>query len=370
MSCELDTNRPCSSASRAKNRYTRTELEGVAKNCRFKLVKRMAMDHICQAIVTRMKQKLEKAPASPRTKIKLDELKKLDTNPFPGIKDHEKITKVGVEEKQKVLVPPKPKRVVNLQPRDHADPKQAMFLKFKEYFSEDLLGFMETSTPRFRIVTAGGYGLKTLVEEKHKMIGKVKTGDVDFTVSTYKSSMSPLKCFQYWNRKLHAFFNQQSIPSDFRVKVINFGRSYVPVLNFHRYYVLMVTYKGDEFVDVAITNQQLAADAIDKETSIRAGIPVKTEDGYLKEFLSMIYMENVCGVNAICYAKRNPISGKYTCKGVKDINRAQLLCNLKTSKKYVRFCKLLEDVTVERLKAMTAIKRNTLFAELKEIIRA
>lgn len=351
MSCEIDLNRPCSSSSRAKNRHTRAELEAIAKNCDFQRVKGVSMDNICEAIITRMKQKIEKPVEAPRSKIK----------------DNETITRVDKDDKKKVLVPPKPNKVVNLQPKDHVDPKQAMFRKFKEYFREDLLGYFELAKPRFRVVTSGGYGLKTLLEEKHMIFGKVKTGDVDFTVSTYKSSMSPLKCFQYWSQKLHVFFNQQSKPSDFRVKVINFGHSHVPVLNFHRDFVLMVTYKNDEFVDVAITNQRISIDMLDKETSIRAGIPVKNEEGYLKEFLSMIYMENVGGVNTFCYAKRNPISGMYTCKGVKDIHRTQLLCSLKASNKYVRFCKLLEDVTIERLKGMSAMERDKLFADLKEI---
>lgn len=376
MPCEIDTSRPCSSASRAKNRYTRSEIEGIAKDCDFKRIKGVAMDDLCQAVIAKMKVKLEKTPlktASPQVKKimkkKMSELQKLDPQPFGDIKDSQKVTKVNIDkDKEKVLTPPKAKQVINLQPVDHANPGKLMFDKFKEYFRDDLLGFMSVKTPKFRVVTAGGYGLKTLMEEKHNIYGKVKTGDVDFTVSTYRCSMSPLECFQYWNSKLHAFFNQQAKPSDFQVKVINFGHAYVPVMDFHRDFVLMVTYKDEEFVDVAITNQRITNDMLDKETSLRSGIPVKVEEYYLKEFLSLIYMENVRGVNTWCYAKRNPVSGMYTCKGIKDITRSQLLCELKATKKYVRFCKLLQDITVEKLKAMPAHKRDSYFADLKDII--
>lgn len=378
MPCEIDTKRPCSSSSRAKNRYTRAEVEDVAKQCDFKRIKGIAMDDLCHAIISKMKDKLEHTPlktASPQVKKivkkKMIELNKLDPQPFGDIKDTQKVTKVNIDkDKHKVLTPPKPKQVINLQPVDHANPGKVMFDKFKEYFHDDLLGFMNLKKPKFRVVTAGGYGLKTLLEEKHKIFGKVKTSDVDFTVSTYKSSMSPLQCFQYWNAKLQTFFKQQVTPSDFKVKILTIPlhSNYVQTMKYSRYYVLMVTYKDEEFVDVAITNQKMDDEMFDKETSVRSGIPVKTEEYYLKEFLSLIYMENVRGVDHWCYAKRNPVSGTYTCKGIKDITRSQLLCDLNITKKYVHFCKLLQDVTVERLKAMPQYKRDAYFADLKNII--
>jgi hypothetical protein len=372
MVCEINIARPCSSASRAKNRYTRKEVKQISEDCSFKKVKGVAMDDLCQAIITRMKTKLQKTPikyASPQIKNVLKNIKNIDTKPFGDIKDTQKITKVNLEKhKQKVLTPPKPKQIINLQPIDHYDPKQLMFNKFKEYFRDDLLGFIDKINPKFRVATAGGYGLKTLMETKHNIYGKVKTGDVDFTVSTYRATMSPLQCYQHWNIKLHKFFNEQPKPSDFQVKVINFNHSYVPIMNFHRDYVFMITYKNDEFIDVAITNQRIKVEMIDVKTSLKAGIPIKNEEYYLKEFLSLIYMENVRGVNDFCYAKRNPVTGAYSCKGIKDIDRAKLICTVKQSKKYYRFCKLLENVTIQHLKTMSESKRDAIFADLHNIV--
>lgn len=372
MNCEINPLRKCSSSSRAKGRYTRPEVEQIAKKCDFKKIKGVSMDDLCQAIITKMKTKLEQTPkktVTPEVKMTLKKLESLGATPFGNIKDSQKIVTVNIEKnKEKVLTPPKPNHVVNLRPVDHPDLKHIMFLKFKEFFRDDLIGFIHKKNPKFRIATAGGYGLKTLMENKHNIYGKVKTGDVDFTVSTYRASMSPLECFQYWNTKLHTFFNQQSKPSDFQVKVINFGHAYVPVMNFHRDYVLMISYKDDEFVDVAITNQRITSNMIDANTSFQSGIPIKKEEYYLKEFLSLIYMENVRGVNDFCYAKRNPISGAYTCKGIKDIYRAKLLCSVKKSKKYYRFCKLLETITIQRLKSLPGPKRDAIFADLHNIV--
>lgn len=374
MVCALDVERPCTSSSRSKNRYTRKEVEVISKECGFKRVQGVSMDDLCVAIIDKMKLELHKQSTPDTKKLVQGAIKSLSEKtstptPFATVKISEKVSKVDAQKDMaKVITPPKEHEMINQQPVEHKHPSQVMFERFKEYFKEDLIGFLDAKKPKFRVVTAGGYGLKTLMETKHKIFGKVKTGDVDFTVSTYRCSMTPLACFQYWARKLHAFFADQIHPSDFQVKVINFGHAYVPVMNFHRDYVLMVTYKNEEFVDVAITNQKVTAHMLDKATSLKAGIPVKKEDYYLKEFLSLIYMETVPGVNTFCYAKRNPITGMYSCKGVKDIDRSKLLCSVKKRNKYMKYCELLQDVTVAKLKRMPPEKRDRYFSSLRDII--
>lgn len=374
MPCQIDTKRPCSSSSRAKNRYTRKEIEEIAKDCDFPRIKGVDMDSLCSAVIEKMKTQL-KSESTPKTKLiikkKIAEIDKANpvTKPFVDIKDPKKVLKVDVKkDKDKLSTPPKPHEALNLQPVDHLHPKQVMFNKFKEYFRNELLGYFDVKQPKFRVITAGGYGLKTLLETKHNIYGKVKTDDVDFTVSTWRSSMTPLECYQFWHQKLHTFFAQQEKPSDFTVKVINFGHSYVPVMNFHRDYVIMVSYKNDEFVDVAITNQRIKDEMIDKTTSLKAGIPVKVEDFYLKEFLSLLYMETVPGVNAFCYTKRNPITGIYSCKGAKDIDRSKLLCDVKKANRYAKYCQLIAEISVDKLKKMNQYQRDTYFKDLKEII--
>jgi hypothetical protein len=391
-SCVLDRSRPCSSKSRAKNRYTKEELETLTKKCNVVLPKAATIDTICAKILEKItgtgvaaapkegpatpeivaKAKKEAPPKPKNTKKTVKEpipIKKVDPpKKETKIKDTTKVLKV--KDINNIVEPPKPYHVVNLTPeiKEH-NPQEIMFQRFKEYFHDDLLGFLNIATPKFRVITAGGYGLKALLETKHNMFGKVNTGDVDFTVSTWKSSMNPLQCYNYWYNKLFTFFSKQETPSDFQVKVLNFGHSYVPIMNYYRNYVIMISYKGEEFVDVAITNLPITTEMVDKITSLKAGIPVKTEKYYLKEFLTLIYMENVPGVSAFCYAKRNPVTGKLTCKGSKDIERSKVLCEIGKAKLYKRYCELILNVSVDKLKGMTKQERDAYFVELKDLVR-
>lgn len=279
-------------------------------------------------------------------------------------------TKKSKDVLNRIMTPPPPHQMVHLQPVEHKTHTGLMFQRFKAYFKEDLVGFLEKrSKHKFRVVTSGGYGIKTLLETKHGLYDRVKTNDIDLTVSIYKCTMTSLECFQYWSKKLHDFFALQEHPSDFEVKVVNFNHAYVPVMNFHRDYVLMITYKGEEFVDVAITDQKLTFDMLDKKTSMQAGIPVKKEEAYLKEVLKLIYMETVPGVNEYSYAKRNPVTGMYTSKGIKDINRGKLLCQLVQQRKtYARYCELLQGVTIAKLNKMPIKKRDIYFKQLDKVV--
>jgi len=287
-----------------------------------------------------------------------------------------KIQKIHVGRDDAIISsPPVPGKAVSYQPmKSKLTEEEVMFARFKEYMRDDLLGFLHihgsTQKHMFRVVTAGGYGIKTLLETKHGLYGKVKTGDVDLTVSTYKCTMTPLECFQYWSKKLHAFFAAQENPDDFKVQVVNFNHAYVPVMDFHREYVIMVSYKDDDFVDIAITDQKITFDMLDKRTSLKAGLPVKKEEYYLKEVLSLIYMENVPGVNEYSYKKRNPVTGMIRSKGIKDIQRSKLLCAVKKNELYKEYCKLLQDLTLTKLRRMPAAKRDMYFVELRNVIHA
>ena len=280
----------------------------------------------------------------------------------------------SAKEVARKVTPPKPceaKRFKIVSPPSNTTPtKVQMFEKFKTYFHEDLIGFMKVRKhDKFRIVTSGGYGIKTLLEQKHGMFGKVHTSDADFTVSTYKCSMSAEQCFTYWTHKLHAFFSLQQVPSDFEMEVVNFGHAFVPVMQFHRDYVIMVSYKGKDFVDIAITNQKITHEMLDKPTSLKSGLPLKKEEYYLKEVMKLIYMENVPGVNDYSYKKRNPVTGMEVSKGIKDILRSKLLCALqKDNEKYKEYCRLLKDVTLSKLKRLPKTQRDDYFAKLKDII--
>ena len=78
-------------------------------------------------------------------------------------------------------------------------------------------------------------------------------------------------------------------------------------------------------------------------------------------------MENVPGVNEQVYYKRNPVVGKLPAKGQKDILNSKLLCDKVKKKKYEGYCKLLKDITVEKLKGMPKYARDEYFKSLKTI---
>lgn len=50
MTCAIESNRPCGSSSRAKNRYTRKEIEALATTCGLKNIKKKNMDELCKEV--------------------------------------------------------------------------------------------------------------------------------------------------------------------------------------------------------------------------------------------------------------------------------------------------------------------------------
>jgi hypothetical protein len=267
----------------------------------------------------------------------------------------------------KIDIIPQPKTEMVIRPKSRSRQKnpsiRVMLERFKQFFREDLIGHIGKREPEFRAITVGGYGLKTLVEGKHRMYGKVQTTDFDITVSNYRSKMTPTEMYTYWISRLYAFVAMQSKPEDFKLDVVNFGRQKIPVMGFTRYYVIMVKYNGEDFTDVVISNMKIMPSMIDRETSIATGVPVKTEEHYLDEFLKLIYIENVPGVNPYGYKKRNPVTGMFPEKGIKDIERSKLLCTMQ----YHRYCRLLTGLTVAKLENMTKRERDQYFIRLKSL---
>lgn len=305
------------------------------------------------------------------TKPKQDTQKDYITS-VSHIKNKKKTIKLKAKAYNKKVVTPKVHTEVILQPTPHKKPLEIMISKFKQFFKDDLLGFIGKPQPKFRVITSGGYGLKTLVEEKYKLFGKIKTDDLDLTVSTYKSSLTPQAAFNYWTQKVQEFIYAQGNPDDFRVKIVNFGGDEVPIFNFRRYFVIMISYKiaGEftDFVDVAITNVKVTNEMIEHHASFKAGIPIKNEEHYLKEFLTLIYMENTPGVYEFCYKKRNPVEGDHPEKGIKDIDRSKLICHLKKKNRYHRYCRLLRQLTINKLKTLSKQQRDIYFKSIEHIV--
>lgn len=246
--------------------------------------------------------------------------------------------------------------------------KDAMFENFKNFFQSDLIGFLTTkSEPKFRMVISGSFGVKTVLEHKHHIFDQIKTGDVDFTLSTYKSTMTAKECLNYWERKLELFFAKYGGPDQFKIKLLKLRHARVPIFKYNRDYVISIEYKGQEFVDIAITNYPITKAMVDTPLSLELGLPLKQEEYYLHEFLGLIYMENVPSVQPYVYGKRNPVSGVYPAKGTKDIINSKLLCSHVKKTRYARYCEMLENITINKLKSMPQKQRDGYFKSLGEL---
>lgn len=247
------------------------------------------------------------------------------------------------------------------------------YIAFSDFFKNDFLSFINkpTSKPKLRAFVPGGYGLKMIFEHKYNDFTKIKTNDLDITVSINDTTLSdPIKAKDYLINKCSRFIKSRKDPNNFKIQVISLPTTYNPILKMRRFYVVSVLYKNDEFVDLAITDRQIHIDEMNVKLSNKCSLPIKKDEGYFHEYFQIIYMENVPGVDHYCYLKRNPITGKFSCKGVKDIERVKALCvvsNTKTSK-YFETCKLVQQVDKESLKKLTQSERDKVFVSLRDLI--
>lgn len=327
-SCDFDTSRPCGTKAKGKNKYSRAELEKVALKCGIKGVKSKTMDILCKSIST-----------------------KLNSPGGGSVKVH--------SVKPKKTKPKSPK--VDISCHD-------MIKKFKAKYKDELIGWLsEKEKPNYKLFVAGGYGIKTVLEDKYNVHGKIKTKDLDLTVSVHDSKMTPTMCFLYWVDKMNDFFKENG-KKNFKINTVNLGQGWVPGFKYYRYYLINTSYKGDDFVDLAIGDMPITKTMMDIPLSNQVGLPIKTESCYLKEFLTLIYMENVPGVSWHAYGKRNPITGQYALKGQKDIFNSKLMCDYDKKKTYKKYCKLLYEITIDKLKEMKKADRDKYFGMLSEIM--
>jgi hypothetical protein len=242
---------------------------------------------------------------------------------------------------------------------------------FKKYFERDLVGWIKTpkrSLPRFKTVVAGGYGLNTILGSKYELKDKIKTKDLDITISTHNSKMSFHDCFTYWILKINKFIQSHKRPFDFKMTIINTGKHALPVLDYNRFAIISLLFKGQDFVDLVFTDQGICKSHIDIKHSIIDGLPLKRLDEYLKELMTLIYMENISYIYPDLYDKRNPVDGWYKEKGIQDIARANIVCSLIKDRKYSKYCRLIEEASIEKLNTMHWKKRDEYFKALESLV--
>jgi hypothetical protein len=240
---------------------------------------------------------------------------------------------------------------------------------FIEYFKTDMTEYLNNNNHKhkFRSVVVGGYGLKLLLENSYKLENTIKSKDLDITISSYKSKYTDEETLKYILNKLVSFIRLQPNSKDYKVSII-LGSLFVPVLNYTRKAIIMVSYKYNEFVDIAITDAKITKSIINKPISIKCGLPLKTINEYLLELLTIIYRSNVLNVSPEVYDKRNPVSGYQSQKGMQDIDRAKLICNLPKIVKYKKYCNFIKTVSKSKLLTTTPQQRSSFFSALGSLL--
>lgn len=255
----LDKDRPCSSKTRKKNRYTRAELIELMLKYKIPFKHKDTIDNLCQKC--------------------------------------------------------------NLFNKKIYSPTE-VFNDFKNTFHTELLGWL-TNTNNFRMILKGGQNFNILVKEKYNIDSPLKTMDYDFSISV----KDPLNTFNYFHDKLKIFVEKYK--DDLTMKINDFGSKgkKVPYLNVTKYYTIFIFFRGGDFIDLSFNNERIYRKDVEKDISNKIGLPIQTLKATFKELSNLIYRQSVL-TNSFSYRKRNAFIGTSRQKGIKDLNRFQLLCTI------------------------------------------
>lgn len=361
-------------------KYTRPELNEIAKACKIKYINKYKKDELLVAIENVIKTDNENVNVAAKPNVN-----KTSTDTETCIKDvfskcNIKVSKTELDEIMKMIkgksvaIPTSVQEITFNKSKTNnsiiKDPPKNNFEEFARYFDKELMGFVRNpdKKPMMRAFVPGGYGLRMLFEHKYKKPGLLKPGDLDITISVNNSKFTSMECKLHLVDKCRRFINSRHDPQNYRMTVLNFPPTYNPLLRMRRFCLISLTYKDDEFVDLVVTDRAISHTEIDKSVSEKCDLPIKRPDGFFFEYFQIIYMENVPGVDHYCYLKRNPVTGKFSCKGVKDIDRVTLLCKLSDTKKYEKYCNIVKQVDGEKLKKMSKEQRDKVFVGLRDLI--
>ena len=352
-------------------KYLRSELNDIAKKCNIKNITKYKKQELYDLILSKSS---EKTTIKNDNEIKIECIKKfLKECNITSNNVQQEIINLLAKHNNNVVVPTSVKEISIKSPNVsvHSDDNtKNNYVAFSEFFEEDLLGFVKyKKKPNMRAFVPGGYGIKMLLEHNYNIHNKINTKDLDITISIHDAKFSVKKAFTYLLNKCKEFIQSRSDPENFKLETISLPTYYNPILKMRRFYVISIYYKKDEFVDLAITDKEILPSQMNVDCSKKCKLPIKTDEEYFKEYFQIIYMENVPGIDHYCYLKRNPVTGKFSCKGVKDIDRVRLLCDKSTqSKKFKSTCNLMKSVQIDKLKSMTKEDRDKVFLCLRDLV--
>lgn len=330
----FDPKKPCDPSK--KNGYTRYELDLLANENAIKDHHKMEMKDICET---------------------LQEMK----NPFAA-----KIFPDFTEDKS-----------------EKGGIKKELELFLRE-FKDDLVKWWHWSTPSLRAVISGGFGARKLLETKYNVYDKIVTKDIDITVSIRDAWFSPNQVIKHIENRLKVLqdnisrrrgsFNKTLDPNEgLHWSFFKFDdkHEYSQYFQMHRFGIFVVTLDNDDFADIMICDAPIYSTILDKEASENAEpieMPIKNVEYMLREFLTLIYIENTASAKDYAYSIRNPVVGKFKEKGLKDLERARILCRESKEERYKKYCELLANYTVDRMNAMPQEQRDAYFEDLKKAL--
>ena len=161
------------------------------------------------------------------------------------------------------------------------------------------------------------------------------TVDYDFTIST----KYPQPTFDKWFTKVQDFVKRHSNVLSMKVNYF-YPNKIVNVLKVQKYFTIFIFYKNADFIDLAFTNEAFTKKDMDIELSNKLGLPIQTLKSTFRELSSLIYRQSVVK-QIFSYKKRNAFIGTTRSKGIKDLNRFEMICKIRHFKPQ---CNLLKEL--------------------------
>ncbi len=231
--------------------------------------------------------------------------------------------------------------------------KEYMFSLFASYFESDLLGWKEKNSPHW--IVKGGFNIKQLLGHKYNDKSgaeSIKTKDIDLNISI-KDNTFRQKYLEYIIKKCYSFFIHSSYYFLFNIQLISFKPpSYNWIEKNNLYHLILISYQNSDWIDIGFVDYTISENMIDWSISYKVGFPIKTADTYMDEIVKLVYQSNVKDIDNFTYRKRNPNKGSLFKKGIQDLERSIILCELDHSiyEDYEEYCHYLMSTSKDNVK--------------------
>ena len=226
--------------------------------------------------------------------------------------------------------------------------KDDMFHSFASFFKPELLEW-KNSLYKPHWIVKGGFNIKKLLEYKYNdntHSKQIQTKDIDLNVSI-KDQKQRDNYLKFIIDKCYQFFYSTSLYFLFNIEVITFKPPvHNRIENNNLYYLVLLRYQNSDWIDIGFVDYSISEKMIDFSISEKVGFPIKTIDAYMDEIVTLVYQANIKDVDNFTFKKRNPIKGSLFKKGIQDLERSQILCELDAYiyDEYVDYCEYVSTI--------------------------